>query len=44
MIGIINNGMGNLGSVGCKLHRIRAESIISADPGELLKCDQCGRP
>jgi len=38
MIGIIDYGMGNLGSVRRKLDRIRAESIISADPGELRKC------
>ena len=40
MIGIINYGMGNLGSVKRKLDRIGVPSVISEHPEELEKCDK----
>lgn len=40
MIGIVDYGMGNLGSVKRKLDRIQAASIISDNPSELRKCDK----
>ena len=39
-IGIINYGMGNLGSVKRKLDRIKASSLVSSDPEELKQCDK----
>ena len=38
MIGIIDYGMGNLGSVKKKLDRIGAESVISSKPDVLAAC------
>ena len=38
MIGIIDYGMGNLGSVKKKLDRIGVESVISSKPDELAAC------
>jgi imidazole glycerol-phosphate synthase subunit HisH len=40
MIGIIDYGMGNLGSVKRKLDRIKADSFISSNPLELKKVDK----
>ena len=39
-IGIVNYGMGNLGSVKRKLDRIGEESIISSKPEELKNCSK----
>lgn len=40
MIGIINFGMGNLGSVKRKLDRIGALSVISSSPDEIRNADK----
>jgi imidazole glycerol-phosphate synthase subunit HisH len=40
MIGIVNYGMGNLGSVKRKLDKIKAESFISDNPQQLSMADK----
>lgn len=40
MVGIINYGLGNLGSIQNMLKIIGEKSIISADVNELNKCDR----
>ena len=40
MVGIINYGLGNLGSIQNMLKVIGEKSIISSDPEELDKCDR----
>lgn len=40
MIGIVDYGTGNLGSVKKKLDRVKASSIISSDTGQLINCDK----
>jgi glutamine amidotransferase len=40
MIGIVNYGMGNLGSVKRKLDRMKADSIISSEISVLRDCDK----
>jgi glutamine amidotransferase len=44
MIGIINYGMGNLGSVKRKFDRIRVDSFISGNPSDLKKADRLVLP
>lgn len=40
MIGIVNYGMGNIGSIKHKLDGIGVNSIISSEPDVLHKCDK----
>ena len=40
MVGIINYGLGNLGSIQNMLKVIGEKSIISANPEELDKCNR----
>ena len=40
MVGIINYGLGNLGSIQNMLKVIGEKSIISSNPEELDKCDR----
>jgi imidazole glycerol-phosphate synthase subunit HisH len=40
VIGIVDYGMGNLGSVQKTLHRIGAESLVSSNPVQLEACEK----
>ena len=40
MIGVVDYGMGNIGSVKRKLDRIHAQSIVSQNPDELRICSK----
>lgn len=44
MIVIVNYGLGNLRSVAMKFSRIKAEAVVSANPGDVLRADKLVLP